>query len=191
MNKASLHGVWLAAWMRGMFVAFITAAMGLHAFAADDIPAAPEQYFNDYAHVTTDSVAKQLDLQLAQFEKDTGCRIIVAVFPKMESDASVEDYTRRIGKAWKAELKVKDKGLLLAVFVKDHQICLQSGADYEKIVPDAMCKKIIDAEILPYFKTYDFNSGLASGIKAMIAAARGEYKGMEATPAAPAPAEGK
>ena len=39
--------------------------------------------------------ALQLNEKLAQFERDTSVQIVIAVFPKMETDPSIEEYTRR------------------------------------------------------------------------------------------------
>ena len=51
----------------------------------------------------------------------------------------------------------------------------------EGVLPDALCKRIIDEQIAPRFKAGDFDGGLTAGVQAMLAAARGEYKGTGTT----------
>src|SRR5260370_41356952 len=63
--------------------------------ATEFIPPKPPAYFNDYANVVSKEAAHRFNEQLAQFERETSDQIVVAVFPKMQSDSSIEDYTQR------------------------------------------------------------------------------------------------
>jgi len=58
---------------------------------------------------------------------------------------------------------------------------LQVGYGLEGVLPDALCKRIIDEQISPRFKAGDYNGGLTAGVQSIIAAATGEYKGTGAT----------
>jgi uncharacterized protein len=58
---------------------------------------------------------------------------------------------------------------------------LQVGYGLEGVLPDALCKRIIDEQISPRFKAGDFNGGLTAGVQSIIAAVKGEYKGTGAT----------
>lgn len=157
--------------------AILLLVCGLSVFGAEVIPPAPAQYFNDYAHVVSPTVAAQLNQTLENFERESSDQILVAVFPKMQSDSSVEDYTVRVAREWKVGQKDKNNGAVLFVFVQDHKMYVQVGYGLEGVLPDAICKRIIDDQIAPHFKTGDFNGGLVSGVQSIIAATRGEYKG--------------
>lgn len=146
-------------------------------FGAEVIPPAPEHYFNDYAHVASPATASRLNQTLENFEKETSNQILVAIYPKMQSDSSIEDYTVRVARAWKVGQKVKNNGAVLFVFVQDHKLFIQVGYGLEGVLPDALTKQIIDNEITPRFKQGDFDGGLTSGVTAMMAATKGEYKG--------------
>ena len=145
--------------------------------AAEVIPAVPKQYFNDYAGATSKAAAEQFNAQLQQFERETSNQILVAIYPKMESDSSIEDYTVRVAQAWKVGQKDKKNGAVLFVFVGDRRMHLQVGYGLEGALPDATVKQIIDTEITPKVKQGDFSGGLGSGINSIIAATKGEYKG--------------
>jgi uncharacterized protein len=174
-----------------VFIALLMICAGFRAGAEEIIPPAPQHYFNDYAGVVSGDVAKRLDSQLAQCEKDTTDQIVVAIFPKMQSDAPLADYSLRIAKAWKIGQKDKNNGMLLVVFIQDHKMQIETGLGIEKIVTDAICKKILDDEMTPRFRKGDFDGGLTAAVSAMIAATRGEYKGGETEPAAASPADVK
>jgi uncharacterized protein len=73
--------------------------------------------------------------------------------------------------------KNKNNGAVLFVFVQDHKMFLQTGYGLEGVLPDALCKRIIDEQISPRFKAGDFAGGLTAGVNSIIAATKGEYQG--------------
>jgi len=155
----------------------------LAALTAETIPPVPAHYFNDYAGVVSAATAGQLDQRLEQFERDASCQIVVAVYPKMQSDSSIEDYTVRVAQSWKIGQKDKNNGAVLFVFTQDRKMFLQTGYGLEGALPDAICKRIIAEEISPSFKAGNFDAGLTAGVNAILAAAKGEYKGTGQTAA--------
>jgi uncharacterized protein len=151
------------------------------ALAAEVLPPSPTRYFNDYANVISPGDAEQFNQQLDQFERDTSNQIVVAIYPKMQSDSDIADYTFRVAQNWHVGQKGKDNGAVLFVFIQDHKLFIQVNYGLEGALPDATCKEIIDQEITPHFKTGDYTGGLGAGIDAMLAATKGEYKGNGST----------
>jgi uncharacterized protein len=147
------------------------------AWAAEVIPPRPTRYFNDYAGVVRKETAEQLNRTLEAFERSTSSQIVVAIFPRMQSDSSVEDYTVRVAQSWGVGQKGQKNGAVLFVFVQDRQVYLQVGYGLEGAIPDATAKTIIDQEITPRFRAGDFDGGLTAGVNAILQAARGEYTG--------------
>jgi uncharacterized protein len=145
--------------------------------AAERIPPSPAQYFNDYARAVSPAVARELNGKLEQFEKDSSNQLLVAIYPRMESDSSVEDYTVRVAQSWHAGQKKKDNGAVLFVFMQEHQVYIQVGYGLEAVLPDAMAKRIIENEIVPRFRRKDVDGGMTAAVTAMIAATKGEYHG--------------
>ncbi|MGA2030230.1 MAG: TPM domain-containing protein [Verrucomicrobiota bacterium] len=156
-------------------------AFCLRAFADEVIPPTPTQYFNDYAQVVSSATASQLNQTLEDFERQSSDQILVAIFPTMQSDSSIEDYTVRVARAWKVGQSDKNNGAVLFVFVQDHKMFLEVGYGLEGVLPDALCKRIIDEQISPRFKAGDFDGGLTAGIQSILAATKGEYKGTGTT----------
>jgi uncharacterized protein len=83
-------------------VTILVLVFGFRLFADEVIPPPPTAYFNDYAHVVSAGTAAQLNQTLEDFERQSSDQIVVAVFPKMQSDSSVEDYTVRVARSWQA-----------------------------------------------------------------------------------------
>lgn len=155
----------------GCWLAFVCAGF------AETMPPKPAAYFNDYAHVVPAPTASALDEKLRQFERDTSNQIVVALFPKMETESSVQDFTYRIAESWGVGQKDRRNGAVLFVFVAEHKIFIQVGYGLEGALPDAICKRIIADEIAPAFKAGRYDTGLTAGVESMIKATRGEYRG--------------
>ncbi len=162
---------WLAL---GLLLVFTTMAPMR---AAEVMPPAPREFFNDYAGVVSRPVAERLNAELVQFERDSSNQIVVAIFPHMQSDSSIEDYTVRVAQAWKVGQTGKKNGAVLFVFTQDRKLFIQVGYGLEGVLPDARCKQIIENEIKPRFRNGDYTGGVAAGVHAMMAAVRGEYRG--------------
>jgi uncharacterized protein len=159
---------------------FLLAALTLlaiSAHAAEVIPPKPAGYFNDYAGVVSKEAASRFNEQLAQFERDTSDQVVVAVFPKMQSDSDIADYTQRVAQAWGVGQKDRRNGAVLFVFVQDRKMFIQVGYGLEGALPDATAFDITERHIKPLFRAGNYEAGLATGIDLIGKAIRGEYKG--------------
>jgi uncharacterized protein len=165
----------IPAFIRMLLVTLFFGAM--FATAAEKLPPAPTRYFNDYAHKISPATADRLNAKLEDFERKTSSQIVVAIFPKMETDSPLEDYAQRIYQSWKIGQKKQNNGALLLIFLAEHKMRIQTGYGLEGALPDITCKRIIDDEIAPHFRKNDFDGGVTAGVNAMLAAAQGEYKG--------------
>lgn len=146
-------------------------------FAAEIFPPKPDRYFNDYAEIVSSDAALRFNEQLAQFERDTTNQVLVATFPKMQSDSDVADYTQRVAQSWEVGQKDRRNGIVLFVFIQDRKMFIQVGYGLEGALPDATAFDITEYRIKPRFREKDFEGGLAIGIDSILQAVRGEYQG--------------
>ena len=149
--------------------------------AAETIPAEPTRFFNDYALAVKPETADKLNAELVQLEQQSSNQVLVAIYPKMQSDSDVSDYCLRVFRTWKVGQKDKNNGAVLFVFVQDHKLWIQTGRGIEGALPDATCKDITADVIAPKLKANDFDGAMTAGVDAMIAATKGEYKGSGTT----------
>jgi uncharacterized protein len=155
--------------------------LAINSRAAEVIPPKPDRYFNDYAGVVSKGSADRFNEQLAQFERDTSDQVVVAVFPKMQSDSDIADYTQRVAQAWGVGQKERRNGVVLFVFTQDRKMFIQVGYGLEGALPDATAFDITERHIKPLFRAGNYEAGLATGIDLICKAIRGEYKGSEKT----------
>jgi uncharacterized protein len=161
----------------------LSVLLAISAHAAEVIPPKPDRYFNDYAAVVPKEAASRFNEQLAQFERETSDQVVVAVFPKMQSDSDIADYTQRVAQTWGVGQKERRNGVVLFVFVQDRKMFIQVGYGLEGALPDATAFDITERHIKPLFRAGNYEAGLATGIDLICKAIRGEYKGSGKTAA--------
>ena len=137
----------------------------------------PTNYFNDYAAVIQPASAAYLNDALATFERDTSNQVLVVVFPEWPTDLAFDDYAQDLFRAAKIGQQGRDNGVLILVSVKEHKIRIHTGRGLEGALPDALCIRIIRDDFSPQFQTGNYDEGFRRGLAAIIAAARGEYRG--------------
>jgi uncharacterized protein len=169
--ELALRYLFIAAALLGLFALFASQS------AAVEIPPKPTRYFNDFARLVRPETAQRLNQQLADFERQTSNQILVVIYPNLPADSAVEDFAQDSFRAWKPGQQGRNNGAILFVFLKERKMRIQTGYGLEGALPDAICKRIISDEIAPRFQAGDFDGGITAGVKAMLAAARGEYTG--------------
>ena len=160
-----------------LLAAALFALLATKSQGAEVIPPKPDRYFNDYADVVSKTAALRFNEELAQFERETSDQVVVAIFPKMQSDSDIADYTQRVAQAWGVGQKERRNGVVLFVFVQDRKMFMQVGYGLEGALPDVTSFDITERRMKPRFRNGDYEGGLATGIDSIFKAIRGEYKG--------------
>jgi uncharacterized protein len=145
--------------------------------AAEVIPPKPAHYVNDYAGLISQSTAEQFDRELAQFERDTSNQVVIAIFPKMQSEDDIAAYTQRVAESWGVGQKDKRNGIVLFVFVEDRKMIIQVGYGLEGALPDVAAFNITEYQMKPQFVAGNYENGLRIGIDSICNAIRAEYVG--------------
>ncbi|MBV9876652.1 MAG: TPM domain-containing protein [Verrucomicrobia bacterium] len=136
----------------------------------------PKRYFNDYAQMVTPATAAFLESELENFERETSNQILVVIFPTWPDDLVFDDYAQSLYRAAKIGQAGKDNGVLL-LLTKGGKIRIHTGRGLEGALPDALCIRIIRDDFAPQFRAGNYDESLKQGLAAIIAAAKGEYKG--------------
>src|SRR5260221_13598440 len=136
----------------------------------------PKRYFNDYAQMVQPATAASLESELANFERETSNQILVVIFPDWPADLVFDDYAQSLYRAAKIGQQGKDNGVLV-LLTKEGKIRIHTGRGLEGALPDALCIRIIRDEFAPQFRQKNYDEMMKQGLAAIMAAAKGEYKG--------------
>lgn len=114
-----------------------------------------------------------IDTKLAALEKAKGSQVVLLVLPTTGAE-SIEQFSIRVAEKWKIGRKGIDDGVILIVAKDDRKLRIEVGYGLEGALPDVICKRIIDEQIVPHFKAQDFNLGINAGLDAIIKLINGE-----------------
>src|SRR5262245_4345403 len=162
----------------GLVVASLMWSAALLADRYDElIPERPRRPVTDRAGVLGPGQPEALSEKIDQFERDTSNQLLVWIDEKIPEGFTLEDFTVRAAQKWGAGRKKEDNGVVLFVFTGDRKVRIEVGYGLEGAIPDVTAHRIIDNEILPRFRAGDYAGGVDAGAHALMAAAKGEYKG--------------
>ncbi len=100
-------------------------------------------------------------------ERTTGHQFVVVTVPTLGGHA-IEDYSRALGNSWSIGRKGAKDGVLLVVAPTERKVRIEVGKGLEATLTNAEAQRIIDADILPAFRSGDFVGGIDNGVDGVI-----------------------
>lgn len=71
-------------------------------------------------------------------------------------------------KSWHIGNKEKDNGLLILFVLDQRKVTMETGYGLEGVLPDAICSRIIDNNMVPLMKEGQYGPGLLAGVQAVL-----------------------
>lgn len=134
-------------------------------------PTPSDDYVNDYAHVLNAPDAEQIRKLFKDLEYQTGIEAVVVTIPSINvyqtNDNSLESFATNLFNTWGIGHKRTNNGVMILVSVEDRKCRIELGAGYGRRY-DAVMKQVIDGQMIPYFKTGDYNRGIYEGARGVI-----------------------
>lgn len=141
---------------------------------ADPIPPQPQGRVNDLAGILSSSTRAALEEKLAAHERETTNQVVVVTVNSLDGD-TVEHVAIAFGEKWKIGQKGKDNGVVLLVAKNERKVRIETGYGLEPALPDSLGGTIIRNEIVPKFKSGDYDGGVSAGVEAILKSIKGEY----------------
>ncbi len=119
-----------------------------------------------------------LEQKLEKFSRETSNQICIIIIDSLYG-YSTADFGERIITGWGVGKKDKNNGIVIVVKptggAGQRDVFIATGYGLEGAIPDLTCKKIVDNEIVPSFKSGDNYEGLNKASDVLMALAKGEY----------------
>ncbi len=162
------------------WVALIVFALAWIATAALADPKFPDhggKRVVDQANILSDATEQDLELKLKGLEDTTTDQVLVVTVDSLQG-YEIEEYGYKLGRHWgvgqSGKVKAstgetyKDNGLILLVAPNERKVRIEVGYGLEPVMTDAMSHMIIQGDILPKFKSGDYDGGVEAGADAII-----------------------
>jgi uncharacterized protein len=163
-----------------MLLFLVMMLAGISMVAAQDIPDKPNppRLVNDLAGLLSTGEAESLERKLVAFNDSTSTQIAVVIVPSLNGYEKM-DFTFRLAEKWGVGQQGKNNGVVVMVKPKTAtekgEAFIASGYGVEGVLPDAICKRIVDNEMIPYFQAGDYYGGINAATDAIMLAVKGEY----------------
>jgi uncharacterized protein len=147
---------------------------------AQDIPDPPQppRLVNDFAGLLTSGEVNLLENKLVAFNDSTSTQIVI-VTVKSLNGYDKNDFAQRLGQKWGVGQKGKDNGAVILVKPKyateKGEATIQAGYGLEGALPDALCDRIVENEMIPDFREGNYFKGLDAATNTMISLVKGEF----------------
>ena len=158
----------------GACIVLLSAGLG-----AEPLTSIPNPRTRDGTWVTdmagalrADTIAR-LNSTIGEFERTNGAEMAVVVIRSLDG-LTIEEAAVKLFELWKIGKESKDNGLLLLWSTGDRRVRVEVGYGLEGALPDGKVGAILDARVIPKFKSGEFDEGLLAGVDALLSAARDE-----------------
>ena len=141
-------------------------------------PMSPPRLVNDFAGILDANQARHLEQKLVNFNDSTSSQIVVLTVKSLNG-LTKEEFADRVGEQWGVGQKGKNNGVVVLVKPKygnekgDARISV--GYGLEGVIPDALSIRIVNNEMIPYFKAGDYFTGIDKATNTLISLAKGEF----------------
>jgi uncharacterized protein len=142
-------------------------------------PKNPPTAYNEFSkeRFLSKADASQIEEELRAFEEETSNAIVVVVVDDL-MDMEIEQYADELGEAWGVGTAERDNGIVMLIkpFGEGkRQVTIQVGRGLEGVIPDLVCKDIIDREFIPNMKKDSPLTAIKSSLKVLKDLAKKEY----------------
>lgn len=132
----------------------------------------------DYANILSDTEEQGLRQALMAFNDSTSTQIlIVTVNDLCGYDKAAFTYT--LGEKWGVGQAGKNNGIVIMVKPKEYsgkgEVFIAPGYGLEGVLPDAIAKRIVEKEMIPYFKQKNYYKGIANAAITVMSITSGEF----------------
>lgn len=162
---------------RGVFILFIFIPLLSSGQEFPEKPY-PPRLVNDFTGLLQPGEANELEKKLVAYHDATSTQIAIVTIADLHGYA-IADYAQRLAERWGIGQKGLDNGILILVKPKTillrGQAFIAPGYGLEGVVPDIVCARIVDNEVLPEFRSGNYYKGLDNAVSILMSLASGEF----------------
>lgn len=153
-------------------------------YAQNDLPNRPKpaRLVNDFTQTLNANEVRSLEQKLENFARNTSTQIAI-VFVSSFNGYDLVEFTERLGEKWGVGQKGDNNGVMIVIRPKSRQangrVHITVGYGLDGVIPDAIAKRIIEKEMMPFFKRNDYFGALNNSTNVLISLSKGEFSSDE------------
>ncbi|PCJ22958.1 MAG: hypothetical protein COA97_12565 [Flavobacteriales bacterium] len=132
----------------------------------------------DYANVLTEAEEQGLRQTLIAFNDTISNQILIVTVTDL-CGYDKASFTYTLGEKWGVGQDGKDNGIVIMVKPKEidgrGEVFIAPGYGLEGVLPDAIAKRIVENEMIPFFKKKDYYGGISNAVITVMSITSGEF----------------
>nr|WP_317039092.1 TPM domain-containing protein [Winogradskyella sediminis] len=157
-----------------------TPLIGLAQYNIPEKPKFQTSVYDDEIKLLSPSEKSSLEQKLIRYSDSTSTQIVIAIISSTNGEY-INYLGAQWGEAWGIGQDDKDNGIFILLARDDRKINISTGKGVEHLLTDALSKRIINNDIIPYFKRNDYYGGLNRATDVIFEVMTGEYQGTRQT----------
>ena len=154
--------------------------IGLAQYNIPEKPKFQTSVYDEDINLLSASEKSNLEQKLIRYSDSTSTQIVIAIIGSTNGE-----YINYLGAQWGEKWGIgqadKDNGIFILLARNDRKINISTGKGVEHLLTDALSKRIINNDIIPYFKRNDYYGGLNRATDVIFEVMTGEYQGTRQT----------
>lgn len=164
--------------MNKLFILLAILTFSINSFSQIPKKPNPPKLVNDFVGILTQDEVATLERKLVSFDDSTKTQIVIVIVDDL-GDYDRSQFAFEIGNTWGVGDAKFDNGIVILVKPIGGQgqrrTFIATGYGLEGIIPDAVTKRIVDNEMLPYFQNDQYFKGLDNATNVLMSLAVKEF----------------
>jgi len=155
-------------------LAAIAMILAANIFAQFPERPSPPRLVNDFANFLSAEERQQLENKLVAYDDSTSSQIAIVTISDL-GDFDKSQYAFELAEKWGIGRKHKNNGILILASKEQRAFFIATGYGLEDVLPDAICKRIVERIVIPNFKNGNYYAGFDEATDEIIARSSGKF----------------
>lgn len=124
------------------------------------------QYVSNPDNLLSQTAVDSLNLWLGQMEHEHGVQTVLAVVERIEGGETY-DFCMALGRKYGIGRKEQNSGLIILLSTGDRAYTILTGRGLEGTLPDAICKRIENYQMLPALRDGNWDEAMLNAVRAI------------------------
>ena len=124
------------------------------------------QYVSNPDNILSQTAVDSLNLWLGQMEREHGVQTVLAVVERIEGGETY-DFCMALGRKYGIGSKEQNSGLIILLSTGDRAYTILTGRGLEGTLPDAICKRIENYQMLPALRDGNWDEAMLNAVRAI------------------------
>lgn len=117
--------------------------------------------------VLSSAAVAEIDSRLRALQRNTTAEMAVVALDSISPSTDIDSFATKLFNSWGLGKSDTDNGVLLLLVKSTHNVTIRTGKGTEGVVPDIIAGRIIRNDMIPHFRTGNYDRGVIAGVESI------------------------